>query len=74
MIAYVRGNRHDLSHAEHARSAGKTLGLVKQTTLWLFIIAGVVLMAYGLYQFRHSKTNLNVEPQATEEIEKAKRQ
>ncbi len=46
---------------------------MKQTTLWL-LIAGIILLAYGLYQFRHSSSDLNVEPHAAEEIEKAKRQ
>jgi hypothetical protein len=45
---------------------------VKQTTFWLFV-AGVLILAYVLYQFRRS-SDLNVEPHALEEIEKAKRQ
>jgi hypothetical protein len=46
---------------------------VKQTTFWL-LLAGVIILAYALYQFRHSGSDLNVEPHALEEIEKAKRQ
>jgi len=45
---------------------------VKQTTFWL-LVAGVMILAYVLYQFRRS-SDLNVEPHALEEIEKAKRQ
>jgi hypothetical protein len=40
---------------------------------WL-LVAGVIILAYVLYQFRRSTTDLNVEPHALEEIEKAKRQ
>ena len=46
---------------------------MKQTTFWL-LLAGVIILAYALYQFRRSTTDLNVEPHALEEIEKAKRQ
>jgi len=46
---------------------------VKQTTFWLLVAAGVIILAYVLYQFRRS-SDLNVEPHALEEIEKAKRQ
>jgi len=46
---------------------------VKQAILWI-LIAGVILLACGLYLFRHSSSDLNVEPHAAEEIEKAKRQ
>jgi len=45
---------------------------VKQTTFWL-LVAGVIILAYVLYQFRRS-SDLDVEPHALEEIEKAKRQ
>jgi len=45
---------------------------VKPTTFWL-LVAGVIILAYVLFQFRHS-SDLNVEPHALEEIEKAKRQ
>ena len=45
---------------------------MKQTTFWL-LVAGVMILAYVLYQFRRS-SDLNVEPHALEEIEKAKRQ
>ena len=46
---------------------------MKQTTIWL-LLAGVIILAYALYQFRRPTTDLNVEPHALEEIEKAKRQ
>ena len=46
---------------------------MKQTTLWL-ILAGVLILAYAIYQSRRSGDDLNVEPHAAEEIEKAKRQ
>jgi hypothetical protein len=46
---------------------------VKQTTLWL-LIGGVIILAYVLFHFRRSSSNLEVEPHALEEIEKAKRQ
>jgi hypothetical protein len=46
---------------------------VKQTTLWL-IVAGVLILAYALYQSRRPSNDLNVEPHAAEEIEKARRQ
>jgi hypothetical protein len=45
---------------------------VKQTTFWL-LVAGVIILAYVFYQFRRS-SDLDVEPHALEEIEKAKRQ
>lgn len=45
---------------------------MKKTILWL-LIAGVIIVACVLYQFRRS-SDLNVEPHALEEIEKAKRQ
>jgi len=45
---------------------------VKQSTLWL-ILAGILILAYALYQSRRSDSDLNVEPHAAEEIEKAKR-
>jgi hypothetical protein len=42
-------------------------------TVWL-IIAGVILIVYVIYQSRRvSSDDLNVEPHAAEEIEKAKR-
>jgi hypothetical protein len=47
---------------------------VKETTLWLIITAGVLLLAYVLYQSRRMSADLDVEPHAAEEIEKAKRQ
>ena len=46
---------------------------MKQTVLWL-IIAGTMILAYALYQSRHSSSKLEVEPHAADEIEKAKRQ
>jgi len=45
---------------------------MKQTTLWL-IIAGVLILAYAIYQSRRVSNDLDVEPHAAEEIEKAKR-
>jgi hypothetical protein len=45
---------------------------VKQTTLWL-IIAGVIILAYAIYQSRRVSTDLDVESHPAEEIEKAKR-
>jgi hypothetical protein len=44
---------------------------VKKTILWL-LVAGVVILAYVMYQLRRS-SDLNVEPHALEEIEKARR-
>ena len=44
---------------------------MKQTTLWL-IIAGIIILAYAIYQSRRVSTDLEVEPHAAEEIEKAK--
>ena len=46
---------------------------MKQTTLWL-IIAAVLILAYAIYRSGHLKSDLEVEPHAAEEIEKAKRQ
>jgi len=45
---------------------------VKRTTFWI-LVAAVIILAYVLYQFRRS-SDLDVEPHALEEIEKAKRQ
>jgi hypothetical protein len=49
------------------------VAFVKQTILWL-ILAGVIILAYVVYQSQRSNNDLNVEPHAAEEIEKAKRQ
>lgn len=46
---------------------------MKPAILWL-IIAGVLILAYAFYQSRRSSNDLDVEPHAAEEIEKAKRQ
>jgi hypothetical protein len=45
---------------------------VKRTTFWILVAAAIIL-AYVLYQLRRS-SDLDVEPHALEEIEKAKRQ
>jgi hypothetical protein len=45
---------------------------LKRTTFWLFIAGGIIL-AYALYQFHRPRSDLNVEPHAAEEIEKAQR-
>jgi hypothetical protein len=47
---------------------------MRRATLWLILAAGVVLLAYVLYHSRRANTDLEVEPHAAEEIEKAKRQ
>jgi hypothetical protein len=46
---------------------------VKPAILWL-ILVGVLILAYAFYQSRRSSNDLDVEPHAAEEIEKAKRQ
>jgi hypothetical protein len=45
---------------------------LKRTTVWL-VIAGVIILAYAVYRLRGPKNDLNVEPHAAEEIEKAQR-
>jgi hypothetical protein len=45
---------------------------VKPILIWILVI-GVLLVGFALYRFRGSGSGLNVEPQAAEEIEKAKR-
>jgi len=45
---------------------------LKRIAVWL-VIAGVLILAYAVYQFQRPKNDLNVEPRAREEIEKAQR-
>jgi hypothetical protein len=46
---------------------------VKRTTVWLFIAGGIIL-AYALFEWeQRPRIDLNVEPHAAEEIEKAQR-
>jgi hypothetical protein len=45
---------------------------LKRTLAWL-AIAGVILLAYAIYQLQRPKNDLNIEPHAADEIEKAQR-
>ena len=46
---------------------------MKLAIFWL-IIVGALILAYVFYQSRRSSNDLDVEPHAAQEIEKAKRQ
>ena len=46
---------------------------MKPAILWL-IFVGALILAYAFYQSRRSSNDLDVEPRAAKEIEKAKRQ
>jgi hypothetical protein len=46
---------------------------VKPAILWLIIAAGVLFLAYTVYQFRRVSSDLNIDPHVAGEIEKAKR-
>ena len=46
---------------------------MKPAILWL-ILVGALILAYVLYQSWRSSNDLDVEPHAAQEIEKAKRQ
>jgi hypothetical protein len=45
---------------------------MKTIMLWL-VVVGILLIAFAVYRSHASRSRLQVDPQAAEEIEKAKR-